>query len=96
MITTEDLRAYLDAHGVAEAPTEPGWYVVEFAGRPVVVRVRREPYGLSFRTGAEHVGNFIFPSSIARHAPLALAPPAGRDIDSEVVAGVRAEREPGP
>ena len=83
MTATEDLRDHLDAHGVGGPPTGPGWYLVEFSDRPTVVCVRREPYGLSIRTGGEHVGSFIFPSSIARHAPLILAPTDGRDIDAE-------------
>ena len=33
------------------------------------------------------------PSDITRHAPLVLAPPAGRDLDAEVVAGVQAGRD---
>ena len=39
------------------------------------------------------------PVAITRHAPLTLAPPAGRDLDAEVVAGVQAgqtARKPGP
>lgn len=28
-MTTDDLRAYLDAHGVDGAPTVPGWYAVD-------------------------------------------------------------------
>lgn len=79
MTTTKDLRKYLDAHGIDGAPAETGWYVAHFSRRPVVVCVCREPWGLSFRTGSEHVGSFIFPSDITRHAPLVLAPPAGRD-----------------
>lgn len=93
MTTTEDLRRYLDAHGVDGPPTEQGWFVADFSNRPVVVFVRREPWGLSFRTGSEHVGSFIFASDITRHAPLTLAPPAGRDLDADVVAGVQAGRD---
>ena len=81
--TTEQLREYLDKHGVDGAPAEPGWYVAEFANRPVVVCVHREPWGMSFRTGAEHVGSFIFSSSISRHAPLIISQPSGRDPDAE-------------
>ena len=93
MTTTEQLREYLDAHGIDGEPAEPGWYVAHFSRRPVVVCVHREPWGLSFRTGSEHVGSFIFPSDITRHAPLVLAPPAGSDLDAEVVAGVQAGRD---
>lgn len=83
MTTTEDLCRYLDAHGIDGPPTEPGWYVAYFSLRPVVVRVCREPWGLSFRTGAEHVGSFIFQCDITRHAPFTLAPPAGRGPGAE-------------
>lgn len=93
MTTTADLRAYLDAHGIDGAPVEPGWYVADFSDRPVVVCVCREPWGLSFRTGSEHVGSFLFSSSIVRHAPFTIAPPTGRDLDAEVVAGVQAGRD---
>lgn len=30
-MTTDQLKAFLDAHGVSGAPTEAGWYVVELA-----------------------------------------------------------------
>lgn len=76
MTTTDQLREYLDAHGIDGAPTELGWHVAHFSRRPVVVCVCREPWGLSFRTGSEHVGSFIFPGDITRHAPLTLALPA--------------------
>ena len=84
MTTTWQLREYLDAHGVDGEPTEPGWYVAEFANRPVVVCVHRESWGMSFRTGAQHVGSFIDSSSMSRHAPLAIAPTADRGIVAEV------------
>ena len=38
-------------------------------------------------------GGFFHASVIASHAPLTLAPPAGRDLDAEVVAGVQAGRD---
>ena len=90
-MTTTELSAYLDAHGVPGAPTEPGWYVVT-ATVTSVVYVSRAPYGLVFSLGYEHCGRYLFASDITRHAPLILAAPPGRDLDAEVVAGVQAQR----
>lgn len=35
MTTTEDIRRYLDAHGIDGAQAEPGWCAVEFRGGEV-------------------------------------------------------------
>lgn len=92
MTTTQALREHLDAHGIDGAPTEPGWYVVECEDRDVViVLVERVPHGMAIRMGGEG-GAGLFRSQCERHAPLTLAPPAGRDLDAEVIDGVRAER----
>ena len=102
MTTTENLRDYLDAHGSGGPPTEPGWHVVECEDRDVVfVLVERAPHGMAIRMGGEG-GAGMFRTDCARHAPLILALPTGRDLDAETVAGVQAAREvvvrvvPGP
>lgn len=91
MTTTADLRAYLDAHGVDGAPTEPGWYVVTTVVTVIIVATMA-PHGMVYAVGCEHSGRYLFAPDITRHAPLLLAPPAGRDLDAEVVAGLRAGR----
>lgn len=92
MTTTADLRAYIDAHGVDGAPTEPGWYVVR-AVTTVIIVAARASWGMVYAAGGEHSGRYFFASDITRHAPLTLAPPAGRDLDAETVAGVQAARD---
>ena len=84
MTTTEQLREYLDAHGVDGAPTELGWYVVECDDLDlVIVLVERVLYGLAIRCGGEG-GAGLFRSQCERHAPLAIAPTADRGIAAEV------------
>ena len=92
MTTTHALREYLDAHGIDGAPAEAGWYVVECDDRDVVVvLVERVPHGLAIRCGGEG-GSGLFRSQCERHAPFILAPPAGQDLDAEVIASVAAGR----
>ena len=72
MTTTEQLREYLDAHGIDGAPTEPGWYVVELHATPghrglVSVAYRTKYQTLSITTGS------VRATECARHAPLTLA-----------------------
>lgn len=100
MTTTEQLREYLDAHGIDGAPTEPGWYVVRTVATVVVVvtaaaagRLVYAAGRLVYAIGHEHSGRFLFSSDIVRHAPLTLAPHTGRDLDAEAVAGVQAGRD---
>ena len=89
-MTTTELSAYLDAHGVPGAPTEPGHYIVAFHARAVRV-VEVETHGGRVWWGT----NPSDAISVIRHAPLILAAPPGRDLDAEVVAGVRAQRKEG-
>ncbi len=93
MTTTENLREYLDAHGIDGPPTEPGWYVVRAGTACFVVVAGCSPWGLFYAIGCERSGRYLFGSDIVRHAPLTLAPPAGRDLDAETVAGVQAARD---
>lgn len=100
MTTTEQLREYLDAHGIDGPPTEPGWYVARTVATVVVVvtaaatgRLVYAAGRLVYAIGCEHSGRYLFSSDIVRHAPLTLASPAGRDLDAEVVAGVKAFRQ---
>jgi hypothetical protein len=90
--TTQALREYLDAHGIDGAPTEPGWYVVRTFATVIVVATSDATGRLVYAVGCEHYGRYLWQSDIVRHAPLTLAPPAGRDLDAEVIDGVRAER----
>ena len=93
MTTTEQLREYLDAHGIDGPPTEPGWYVARTVATVVVVVTAAATGRLVYAIGCEHSGRYLFSSDIVRHAPLTLASPAGRDLDAEVVAGVKAFRQ---
>lgn len=100
MTTTEQLREYLDAHGIDGAPTEPGWYVVRTVATVVVVvaavsagRLVYAAGRLVYAIGCEHSGRYLFSADIVRHAPFTIAPPAGRDLDAEVVAGVVQSRD---
>lgn len=112
MTTTEDIRKYLDEHGIDGAPAAPGWYAVEFrdgeagvvfcdghgnwsgAGTAACTEVDVVDGAMAqvTRERARRCGSF-FRDSFVRHTPLTLAPPAGRDIDAEVVAGVQAGRD---
>lgn len=112
MTTTEDIRKYLDEHGVDGAPAAPGWYAVEFisgeagvvfcdghgnwsgAGTAACIEVDVVDGAMAqvTRERARRCGSF-FHNRFVRHAPLTLAPPAGRDLDAEVVAGVKAFRQ---
>ena len=71
MTTTQNLREYLDAHGVDGAPTEPGLYVVEAGSLPARI-VEVEVTGGGVWWGRADMRN----AGIVRHAPLALAPHA--------------------
>lgn len=93
MTTTEQLREYLDAHGVDGPPTEPGWYVVSTRAAVMVVVLREADDRLVYAVGSEHSGRYLWQSDAVRHVPLTLAPPAGRDLDAETVAGVQAARD---
>lgn len=93
MTTTENLREYMDAHGIDGPPTEPGWYVARTVATCVVVATERASWGMLYAIGCEHSGRYLFASDIVRHAPLTLAPPVGRDLDAETVAGVQAARD---
>ena len=71
MTTTEDLRKFLDAHGVDGAPTEPGWYYCDRGYHPsTFIEVRANGVIIA------GTGRVIRPSSVTRHVPLNLAPPA--------------------
>ena len=76
MTTTEQLREYLDAHGIDGPPTEPGWYVVRTVGTVMVVVAREHDGRLFCAIGTEHSGRYLWQSEVTRHAPLTLAPPA--------------------
>lgn len=80
MTTTEDFSKYLDAYGIDGPPTEPGWYVVSSVhGFEAIAEI--DSRGRLFVTGLEMDLND--PADITSHAPLVLAPPAGRDPDAE-------------
>lgn len=97
MTTTQALREYLDAHGIDGPPACEGWFVVELhqgtdGVLPVLmVLAVAGPSRLTLYVGGtEH--SVLLRTDIVRHAPLNLAPLAGRDLDAEVIDGVRAER----
>ena len=112
MTTTEDIRKYLDEHGIDGAPAEMGWCAVEFlsgeagvvfcdghgnwsgAGTAACIEIDVVDGAMAqvTRERARRCGSF-FRDSFVRHAPLTLASPAGRDLDAEVVAGVKAFRQ---
>ena len=83
MTTTRDLREYLDARGVDGVPTEPGWYVI-FWDSPTddehvsVVEVAEYCGRLTVWVGGSDDQCMKYADCITRHAPLTLAPPAGR------------------
>ena len=112
MTTTEDIRKYLDEHGIDGAPAEMGWCAVEFrdgeagvvfcdghgnwsgAGTAACIEIDVVDGAMAqvTRERARRCGSF-FRDSFVRHAPLTLAPPADRNLDAEVVAGVQAGRD---
>ena len=100
MTTTEQLREYLDAHGVDGAPTELGWFVVECfsADEPrlpiVVVHCVPGDFRLTMCVGGLE-SMVLLRSDCTRHAPITLALPAGRDLDAEAIAGVHAASDEG-
>lgn len=88
-MTSDDLRAYLDAHGVDGAPTVPGWYCC--AGRNGVGIFLRSDRGVmagSFVGGdgggggdnLRSAGSY-FDSDIIRHAPLPDFGAMARELD---------------
>ena len=81
MTTTQNLREYLDAHGVDGAPTEPGWFMVcwtDPAGVEHISVVELAEYcdRLCAWSGGRFEECMKYTDCIVRHAPLNLAPPA--------------------
>lgn len=81
MTTTEQLREYLDAHGIDGPPTELGWFVVEYFSvhepRLPIVVVHCVPgdFRLTMCVGGLD-SKVLLRSDCIRHTPLTLAPPA--------------------
>lgn len=76
-MTSDQLREWLDAHGVNGAPTVPGWYVVQCRAGRVGVGVNtngRYTWSTMDRHAGEDFPTFeaLASSDCTRHAPLRL------------------------